>query len=86
MDFWIGCYSLIDNCNVILDNLEILLESSECNCIEGEFLVLCIYVYYYLIRMYVKFVNKYFDNLGVIFCLIFLIIDIFCFMVKDCYV
>ena len=40
VDPWIGCYSLIDNCNAILDNLETLPESSERNRIEGESLAL----------------------------------------------
>ena len=35
VDPWIGCYSLIDNCNAILDNLETLPESSERNRIEA---------------------------------------------------
>lgn len=66
VDPWIGCYSLIDNCNAILDNLETLPESSERNRIEGESLALRTYAYHYLIRMYAKPVNKYPDNPGVI--------------------
>ena len=86
VDPWIGCYSLIDNCNAILDNLETLPESSERNRIEGESLALRTYAYHYLIRMYAKPVNKYPDNPGVILRLTASTTDIPRSTVKDCYV
>lgn len=86
VDPWIGCYSLIDNCNAILDNLETLPESSERNRIEGESLALRTYAYHYLIRMYAKPVNKYPDNPGVILRLTSSTTDIPRSTVKDCYV
>ena len=85
VDPWIGCYSLIDNCNAILDNLEALPESSERNRIEGESLALRTYAYHYLIRMYAKPVNKYPDSQGVILRLTSSITDLPRSTVKDCY-
>lgn len=85
VDPWIGCYSLIDNCNAILDNLGSLPESGERNRIEGEALALRTYAYHYLIRMYAKPVNKYPNNPGVILRLSSSTADIPRSTVKDCY-
>jgi hypothetical protein len=54
VDPWIGCYSLIDNCNAILDHIESLPESNQRNRIEGEALALRVYAYHWLVRMYAK--------------------------------
>lgn len=65
-DPWKNCYSLIDNANAILDNINSLAESSERNRIEGEALALRTYAYHFLVRAYAKPVNKYPDSAGVI--------------------
>nr|WP_320057565.1 RagB/SusD family nutrient uptake outer membrane protein [uncultured Bacteroides sp.] len=65
-DPWKNCYSLIDNANAILDNINSLAESSERNRVEGEALALRTYAYHFLVRAYAKPVNKYPDSAGVI--------------------
>lgn len=85
VDPWIGCYSLIDNCNAILDNLDVLPESNERDRIEGESLALRTYAYHFLIRMYAKPVNKYPDNPGIVLRLSSSITDIPRSTVKECY-
>ncbi|MBP1593294.1 MAG: putative outer membrane protein, involved in nutrient binding [Bacteroidetes bacterium] len=65
-DPWKGCYSLIDNTNAILDNINSLPESKERDRIEGEALSLRTYAYHFLVRAYAKPVNKYPDSPGVI--------------------
>lgn len=66
VDPWIGCYSMIDNCNAILDNIGNLPESGERDRIEGEALALRAYAYHWLIRAFAKPVNRYPDNPGII--------------------
>ena len=58
IDPWIGCYSMIDNCNAILDNIGSLPESGDRKRIEGEALALRTYAYHFLIRSHAKPVNK----------------------------
>ncbi len=65
-DPWKNCYSLIDNANAILDNINSLAESKERDRIEGEALALRAYAYHFLVRAYAKPVNKYPDSPGVI--------------------
>jgi hypothetical protein len=66
VDPWIGCYSMIDNCNAILNNIESLPESKERDRVEGEALALRTYAYHYLIRTYAKAYCQGESNPGVI--------------------
>ncbi len=65
-DPWKGTYSLIDNVNAVLDNIENLPAGSERNRIQGEALALRAYAYHFLIRFYAKPVNRYPETPGVI--------------------
>lgn len=85
LDPWIGCYSMIDNCNAILDNLGNLPESSERDRIEGEALALRTYAYHFLIRMFAKPVNKAPQSAGVILRLTSSTEDLPRSTVKECY-
>lgn len=85
VDPWIGCYSMIDNCNAILDNLGSLPESNERDRIEGEALALRTYAHHFLIRAFAKPVNKYPNNPGIILRLTSSTADIPRSTVKDCY-
>lgn len=85
VDPWIGCYSIIDNCNAVLDNIGSLPESSERNRIEGEALALRTYAYHFLIRAYAKPVKNYGDNPGVILRLTSNVDDAPRSTVKACY-
>ncbi len=85
IDPWIGCYSMIDNCNAILDNIGSLPESGDRNRIEGEALALRTYAYHFLIRAYAKPVNKAPESAGVILRLHSNIDDLPRTSVKECY-
>lgn len=54
VDPWSGFYSLIDNANLIIGNIEALPESAERNRIQGEAHALRAYAYHFLVRMYAK--------------------------------
>lgn len=84
-DPWINCYSVIDNCNAILDNIEKLPESKERDRIEGEALALRTYAYHFVVRAYAKPVNKYPDNPGVVLRLSSSTEDLPRSTVKACY-
>lgn len=84
-DPWINSYSLIDNCNAILDNIEKLPESKDRDRIEGEALALRTYAYHFLIRAYAKPVNRYPDNPGVVLRLSSSTEDLPRSTVKACY-
>lgn len=85
IDPWSGCYSMIDNCNAILDNLDNLPENNERNRIEGEALALRTYAYHFLIRSYAKPVNKHPESAGVILRLKSSVDDLPRSSVKECY-
>ncbi len=85
VDPWIGCYSIIDNCNAVLDNIGSLPESNERNRIEGEALALRTYAYHFLVRAYAKPVKNYGDTPGVVLRLSSNIDDAPRSTVKACY-
>lgn len=85
LDPWIGCYSIIDNCNAILDNIGNLPESGDRDRIEGEALALRTYAYHFLIRAYAKPVKNYGDTPGVILRLTSNTEDVPRSTVKACY-
>lgn len=84
-DPWINSYSVIDNCNAILDNIEKLPESKERDRIQGEALALRTYAYHFLIRLFAKPVNRYPDNPGVVLRLSSTTEDLPRSTVKACY-
>lgn len=85
VDPWIGCYSIIDNCNAVLDNIGSLPESKERDRIEGEALALRTYAYHFLVRAYAKPVKNYGDTPGVILRLTSNTDDVARSTVKACY-
>lgn len=85
VDPWIGCYSLIDNCNAILDNIESLPESGQRDRIEGEALALRAYAYHWLVRMYAKPVGLSPQSPGVIMRLSSGVDDLPRSTVAECY-
>lgn len=85
VDPWIGCYTIIDNCNAILDNIASLPEGTERNRIEGEALALRAYAYHFVVRAYAKPVNRYPDSQGVVLRLTSNTDDVPRSTVKECY-
>ncbi len=66
LDPWSGFYSIIDNVNLIIGNIEALPKSAERDRIQGEAYALRAYSYHYLVRLYAKPYNFDPNSPGVI--------------------